>query len=193
MNKHIKVTLMGLAILSMLSACTGGSNNSSTPVQLVVDGASTQAAQTLEAIPTAPAPIKANNTDIAAEAPTATETLTPTETATLLPTMTFTPTTTATPQAIPYACNPDGIGMSHIQINNFSGQSITVNISSINCYKQINLADSDSITIEVPIATYVVYGYIGEQIRFSVSYYVSDSIHTWIVTINPDSALMTGP
>lgn len=112
-----------------------------------------------------------------------------------LPTFTPTPEPSSTPTKtpLPYACNSNGLGLSKIEYVNNSSQEVLAILSSTICYKEINVDPGSSITISVPISSYYYYGYIGSQISFGGTVYLSDVIHTWVLTFTENGASLETP
>jgi hypothetical protein len=176
-----RIPIIAVSLIVVLVAC----GSSTTPIP-------TLAPESRGATNIAPANTAVRNT----ATPIPTETLVPTNTAAApTPTLTFTPLPTATQTKVilPWACQGDGVGNAMLDIINNSGKDSVAVISSSICYKEIQLGDGDTVHVTAPISNYYYYGYIGTDIAFGGSVFLSDSIHTWVLTLNPDSAIMSTP
>ncbi len=174
---------------------------------VVISGcASPAATPTPDAAATAAALAVTYVAETAAAAPSATpipptETPPPPPTATIPPTATATappPTPTIAPSMTPTAdflathsrTLPPG-KISRIRVINHSGQGVHLLFYTDNWFNEFTLGDET--TIEVPVATVYFYGYLDSGKYISNVAYVTDDIHTWVVHIYPDSAIVETP
>jgi hypothetical protein len=181
----IKHRIFWLAtLLSLLSACASAVPLSPTPEPpdlnaTVAAMAETIVAGTISALPTATL------------FPTNTPLPSPTQTPAI--TATITPTTQPTTASRPWACAPDGRSMAMMEFRNDSSQTVFAVLSSPTCYREFTIDVGYSVVQTVPIDVYSYYGYIGSDTGFGGTVWLSDTIHTWVLYISDDGAILENP
>jgi hypothetical protein len=179
--KHL---LLLAAVLTVILAACSPAAPSPTPEPPDIDAtisalAETIVAGTLTAIPTA--------TLIPTDTPFPTPTQTPSATPTITPTIA--PTTAPRP----WACEPDGRVLAKMEFQNNSSQQVLAVLSSPTCYREFSINPGDSVTQTVPVGTYSYYGYVGTDVGFGGSVWLSDDIHTWVLYISDTGAILETP
>ncbi len=186
-----RMFIIGLMLALLTAGCASATTPTAAPDAAATAAAlaATYIAQTAAAAPSAtPLPPTATSTP-----PPPTATLTPTVTATPLPpTATQPPTATPTEDFLATHSRtlPPG-KVSHIRVINHSGQGVHLLFYTSNWFTEFQLWDET--TIEVPVATVYFYGYLDSGKYISNVAYVTDDIHTWVVHIYSDSAIVETP
>jgi PBP1b-binding outer membrane lipoprotein LpoB len=187
----MRKTLLWMAgAMLLIVGCTSPATPTPDLAATAQSMAATAVAQTAAAAPTStPTPMTPTPTPTETPLP---PTFTPQASPTPVPpTETPAPTPTSDFLATHSRTLPPG-PVSHIRIVNQSGQGVHIFLYTSTWFNEFNLGDE--ITIEVPIEPVYFYGWIGENQKFfSNVAYVTDPIHTWVIFIRPDSAVVEGP